>query len=60
MRKSNIITVSGAGSARTPALIGTLMRRKDRFPLKKIIFFDKYMSRFQKIQDYVLMLLKNI
>ena len=31
MRKSNIITVSGAGSARTPALIGTLMQRKDHF-----------------------------
>ena len=60
MRKSNIITVSGAGSARTPALIGTLMQRKDRFPLKKIIFFDKDMSRFQKIQDYVLLLLKNL
>ncbi len=60
MRKANVITIAGAGSARTPALIGTLMQRKERFPLKKVIFFDKDLSRFQKIEDYVVLLLKNL
>ena len=59
-RKPIKITVSGAGSARTPALIGTLMQRKERFPLEKIIFFDKDLERFHKIKDYVLLLIKNL
>ncbi|RRD95501.1 6-phospho-alpha-glucosidase [Clostridiales bacterium COT073_COT-073] len=59
-RKPNKITIAGAGSARTPALIGTLMQRKERFPLSKIIFFDKDLQRFDKIKDYVLLLLKNL
>lgn len=59
-RKPKKITIAGAGSARTPALIGTLMERKDRFPLEKIIFFDKDLDRFNKIKDYVLLLLKNL
>lgn len=60
MRKSHIITVSGAGSCRTPALIGTLMEMKDRFPLSKIIFFDKDIERFNKIKDYCVLLLNNL
>ena len=58
MRKPHIITVSGAGSCRTPALIGTLMKMKDRFPVSKVIFFDKDLPRFNKIKDYCLLLIK--
>lgn len=58
MRKPNIITISGAGSCRTPALIGTLMEMRDRFPVSKVIFFDPDLDRFGKIKDYCLLLLK--
>ncbi len=60
MRKPNIITISGAGSCRTPALIGTLMEMKDRFPVSKVIFFDPDLQRFEKIREYCLLLLKCI
>ncbi|HBE84802.1 MAG TPA: 6-phospho-alpha-glucosidase, partial [Lachnoclostridium sp.] len=39
MRKQHVITISGAGSARVPALVGTLVNYKERFPLSKIIFY---------------------
>ena len=57
MRAPQTITISGAGSCRTPALIGTLMQMKERFPVKKVIFFDKDMKRFAKIEDYCRLLL---
>lgn len=52
MRKTQKITISGAGSCRTPALIGTLMKMKDRFPLEKVIFYDPDLQRFGKIEEY--------
>lgn len=58
MRKPNVITISGAGSSRTPALIGTLVEMKERFPLEKIIFFDPNIERFQKIEDYCRLVLE--
>lgn len=58
MRKPQMITISGAGSCRTPALIGTLMQMKERFPVSRIIFMDKDLSRFHKIEDYCRLLLK--
>ena len=33
MRKPHIITIAGAGSARVPALVGTLVQYKERFPI---------------------------
>lgn len=57
MRTPQTITISGAGSCRTPALIGTLMQKKERFPVKKVIFFDKDMERFAKLEDYCRLLL---
>lgn len=58
MRKPQSITLTGAGSCRTPALIGTLMRMKDRFPVKRIVFFDKDLERFSKIEDYCKLLVQ--
>ena len=58
MRKTHKITVSGAGSCRTPALIGTLMKMKDRFPVSKVVFLDKDLKRFHKIEDYCKLLIK--
>ncbi|MCF0148621.1 MAG: 6-phospho-alpha-glucosidase [Clostridium sp.] len=59
MRSSNIITITGAGSARTPALIGSLVKLKDRFPLKKIIFYDIDNERTSKMEDYIRLVLKS-
>ncbi|WP_418222742.1 6-phospho-alpha-glucosidase [Clostridium isatidis] len=59
MRSSNIITVTGAGSARTPALVGSLVKMKDRFPLKKIIFYDIDTERTSKMEDYIRLVLKH-
>ena len=58
MRSSNIITITGAGSARTPALVGSLVKLKERFPLKKIIFHDIDMERTSKMEDYIRLVLK--
>ena len=38
MRKPHIITIAGAGSTRVPALVGTLVQYKERFPVSKMIF----------------------
>ena len=57
-REPKTITISGAGSCRTPALIGTLMTMKDRFPVKKVIFFDLDLERFKKIEDYCTLLIR--
>lgn len=58
MRKQQIITIAGAGSTRTPALIGTLVTMKERFPVSKVIFFDIDLERMQLIQDYCELVLK--
>ncbi|WP_032122468.1 6-phospho-alpha-glucosidase [Clostridium amazonitimonense] len=58
MRSSNIITITGAGSARTPALVGSLVKLKDRFPLKKIIFYDIDSERTSLMEDYIRLVLK--
>lgn len=52
MRKPHIITIAGAGSARVPALVGTLVEYKERFPLSKIIFYDIDEERMGLMKDY--------
>jgi maltose-6'-phosphate glucosidase len=58
MRSSNIITITGAGSGRTPALVGSLVKLKDRFPLSKVIFYDIDNERTSKMEDYIRLVLK--
>lgn len=57
-RKSHIITISGAGSARVPALLGNLIEYKDRFPLHKIIMYDIDNERMGKMEAYDRLVLK--
>lgn len=57
-RKKHIITISGAGSARVPALVGNLIEMKERFPLTKIIFYDIDNERMGKMQAYDELVLK--
>lgn len=59
MREKKIITITGAGSARTPALVGSLIKLKDRFPLSKIIFYDIDNERTSKMEDYIRLLLNS-
>lgn len=58
MRESHVITIAGAGSARVPALIGTLVNYKERFPLAKIIFYDIDQERMSLMEDYDRLVLK--
>lgn len=58
MRKSKIITIVGAGSSRTPALVGSIVDYKKRFPLEKIIFFDLNFNRMGKMKHYMTLVLK--
>lgn len=52
-RRSLTVTIVGAGSTRTPALIGSLVNYKERFPLKKLILFDIDKSRIDVQEDYI-------
>ena len=52
MRKPHIITIAGAGSARVPALVGTLVQYKERFPVSKMIFYDIDGERMGKMEAY--------
>lgn len=58
MRKAHVITISGAGSARVPALVGTLVHYKERFPVSKIIFYDIDEERMGLMEDYNRLVLK--
>lgn len=52
-RKEQVVTVVGCGSTRTPALIGSLIKYQERFPLKKLILFDPSMERIEAQRDYI-------
>lgn len=58
MREKKIITIVGAGSSRTPALVGSIVDYKERFPLSKIIFYDINFDRMGKMQNYIKLVLK--
>ena len=57
-RKPHVITIAGAGSARVPALVGTLVNYKERFPLSKIIFYDIDRERMGLMEAYDRLVLK--
>lgn len=57
MKKFNI-TIVGAGSSRTPALIGSIVDYKEKFLIKKLVFFDIDQERMFKMKDYIELLLK--
>ena len=58
MRKNHVVTIVGAGSARTPSLVGSFVDYKERFPLSKIIFYDINTKRMDQMKDYILLVLK--
>lgn len=57
-RKKQIVTIVGAGSTRTPALIGSLIKLKERFPLKKLILFDTDIGRVNTQKDYISLMME--
>lgn len=58
MRRKHTITIVGAGSSRTPALVGSMIEYKDRFQMKKLIFYDIDDTRVNKMADYIRLVLK--
>ncbi|HIZ80077.1 MAG TPA: hypothetical protein IAA17_09865 [Candidatus Lachnoclostridium stercorigallinarum] len=40
-RKAHVITIAGAGSARVPAMVGTLINYKERFPVSRMISWQR-------------------
>lgn len=52
MKQLNI-TIVGAGSSRTPALVGSIIDFKDSFILKKIIFYDIDDERMSLMETYI-------
>jgi len=57
-RKKLVATVVGSGSTRIPALIGSFIEYKERFPLKKLILFDISMERMNLLRDYIELTMK--
>ncbi|WML34196.1 6-phospho-alpha-glucosidase [Clostridium sp. OS1-26] len=52
-RNNQVVTIVGCGSTRIPALIGSLINYKERFPLKKLILFDIDKKRINAMEDYI-------
>lgn len=57
-RRALDLTIVGAGSTRTPALIGSLVNYKERFPLRKLILFDIDKSRMEAQEDYIRLIME--
>ena len=57
-RKKQNVTIVGAGSTRTPALIGSLINFKERFPLKKLTLFDISKDRIDVQRDYIQLMME--
>ncbi len=57
VRQAYSITIVGAGSSRTPALVGSIVDYKERFPLKQVVFFDINNDRMSKMDDYIRLVL---
>ena len=58
MNGNHTITIVGAGSSRTPALVGSMIEYKNRFRMKKLIFYDIDNERVEKMSDYIRLILK--
>ncbi|HEY4536838.1 MAG TPA: 6-phospho-alpha-glucosidase [Erysipelothrix sp.] len=58
MLKEHNITIVGAGSSRTPALVGSMVEYKDRFKMKKLVFYDIEETRMGKMEAYIRLVLK--
>lgn len=58
MRENKKITIVGAGSSRTPALVGSIVDYKKRFPIEKIVFYDIDTVRMSKMEAYIRLVLK--
>lgn len=57
MKNKNSVTIVGAGSSRTPALVGSLISKKNDYPLKKLVFYDIHKSRLDMQQAYITMMM---
>ena len=58
--EKNSIVIAGGGSTYTPGIILMLLKHLDRFPLRKIIFYDNDAERQQVIADGCEIILKQL
>lgn len=58
MLKKHNITIVGAGSSRTPALVGSMVEYKERFKMKRLVFYDIEETRMGKMEAYIRLVLK--
>lgn len=58
MLKKHNITIVGAGSSRTPALVGSMVEYKEKFKMKRLVFYDIEPSRMGKMEAYIRLVLK--
>lgn len=58
MRNKHNITIVGAGSTRTPALVGSIVDYKESFEINKLVFYDVNFDRMNKMEAYMRLVLK--
>lgn len=56
MKKAFNIVLVGGGSTWTPGLLKALCKRKETFPLKRLVMFDVHASRQETIGEYAKLL----
>ena len=49
MKKEFVVAIAGGGSTWTPGLLKALCKRKETFPLKRVVLFD---NNPRKTNDY--------
>ena len=56
-RKFSVV-IAGGGSTFTPGFVLNLLQNQDRFPLRKLKFYDNDAERQKKIGDAVAIIMK--
>lgn len=58
MRESQKVVIVGAGSRRTPSLVGSIIKLKERFPISKLVFYDIDIQRIEDQKAYMRLMMK--
>ncbi|MBO4918655.1 MAG: 6-phospho-alpha-glucosidase [Erysipelotrichaceae bacterium] len=58
MRRSNSVSIVGAGSRYTPGILKMLVSEKERFPLHRLTLYDNEPERLEKVFQYGQILFK--
>ena len=58
MKKEFVVAIAGGGSTWTPGLLKALCKRKETFPLKRVVLFDNNPERQAVIGEFAKVLFK--